>query len=184
VLPVQRLRWMSFGHVEADECGSMNQWLAAAPHSQVAFGALGCMVSIADMADRPPRPLADGEVVDIGGHRLRQIRTPHVPHAWEAQLLYDETTGTLLCGDLFAQAGGGPALVHDSDLVGPAFTAEDVFRGTSLTPWTARTISALADLAPRTLALMHGPSFSGDCAGALRALADGYADRVAQAMAA
>jgi flavorubredoxin len=184
VLPLERLRWITFGHVEADECGSMNQWLAAAPASQVAHGALGCMVSITDMADRPPRPLADGEVLDIGGHRLRQIPTPHVPHAWEAQVLYDETAGTLLCGDLFAQVGGGPALVHDADLVTPAFTAEDMFHGTSLTPWTARTISGLADLAPRTLALMHGPSFTGDCAAALRGLADGYAGRIALAMAA
>ena len=184
VLPVPRLRWLSFGHVEADECGSMNQWLAAAPQAQVAYGQLGCMVSISDMADRPPRPLADGEVLDIGGHRLRQIPTPHVPHAWEAQLLYDETTATLLCGDLFAQTGDAPALVHDTDLVSPAFNAEDIFHGTSLTPWTGHTISALAELNPRTLALMHGPSFTGDCAGALIALADGYTGRVARAMAA
>jgi flavorubredoxin len=181
VLPVERLRWISFGHVEADECGSMNLWLAAAPSAQVAFGELGCMVSVADMADRPPRPLADGEILDTGGHRLRQIPTPHVPHAWEAQLLFDETTGTLLCGDLFAQTGGGAALMHDTDLVSPAMAAEDLFRGSCLAPATAPTISALADLAPRTLALMHGPSFTGDCAAALRDLAGGYAGRTALA---
>jgi flavorubredoxin len=178
VLPLDRLRWVSFGHVEADECGAMNQWLAAAPSSQVAHGALGCMVSIADMADRPPRPLAEGEVLDIGGHRLRQISTPHVPHAWEAQVLFDESTGTLLCGDLFTQVGGGSALVHDADVVSPALEAEDMFRATCLTSSTAPTMRSLADLAPRTLALMHGPSFTGDCAGALRDLADAYAGRL------
>jgi flavorubredoxin len=183
VLPVEQLRWITFGHVEADECGAMNQWLAAALSSQVAHGALGCMVSIADMADRPPRPLAEGEVLDIGGHRLRQISTPHVPHAWEAQVLFDESTGTLLCGDLFTQVGGGSALVHDADVVSPALEAEDVFRATCLTSSTAPTMRSLADLAPRTLALMHGPSFTGDCAGALRDLADAYAARLSLATA-
>ena len=119
VLPVERLRWITFGHVEADECGAMNQWLAAAPSAQVAHGALGCEVSIDDMADRPPRPLAEGEVLDIGGHRLRTISTPHVPHGWEAQVLFDESTGTLLCGDLFTRVGNGAALVHDADMVEP-----------------------------------------------------------------
>jgi len=184
VRPVEQLRWITFGHVEADECGAMNQWLAAAPSSQVAHGALGCMVSIADMADRPPRPLAEGEVLDIGGHRLRQISTPHVPHAWEAQVLFDESTGTLLCGDLFTRTGNGAALVHDTDMVSPALEAEDVFHDTCLTPSTAPTMRSLAELEPRTLALMHGPSFAGDCAGALRDLADAYAHRVNLAMSA
>jgi len=178
VLPVERLRWITFGHVEADECGAMNQWLAAAPSAQVAHGELGCAISIADMADRPPRPLAEGEVLDIGGHRLRQISTPHVPHAWEAQVLFDESTGTLLCGDLFTRVGREAALVHDTDMVSPALEAEDMFHDTCLTPSTAPTMRQLAELAPRTLALMHGPSFAGDCAGALRDLADAYAQRL------
>ncbi|HZB41769.1 MAG TPA: MBL fold metallo-hydrolase, partial [Ilumatobacter sp.] len=110
VVPVESLRWITFGHVEADECGAMNIWLAAAPNSQVAHGALGCMVSLNDLCDRAPRRLADGEVIEIGGKRLRQIPTPHVPHGWEAQVLLEETTGTLLCGDLFTQIGAGPAL--------------------------------------------------------------------------
>jgi flavorubredoxin len=184
VLPVQRLRWITFGHVEADECGSMNQWLAAAPHAQVAHGALGCAVSLNDLADRPPRPLADGEVLDLGRHRLRQIPTPHVPHAWEAQLFFDATTATLFCGDLFTQLGDRPPLVHDADLITPALAAEDVFGATALTPATGPTIASLADLAPRTLALMHGPSATGNCAAALRDLADGYAHRVAAVLAA
>src|SRR5690349_17310188 len=183
VLPLHRLRWITFGHVEADECGSLNQWLAAAPAAQVAHGSLGCAVSIADLADRPPRPLADGEVLDIGEHRLRHLPTPHVPHGWDAQVLFDETTATLFCGDLFTQVGDGPALVHDADLVTPAFAAEDMFHATGLTPATARTIHGLADLAPRTLALMHGPSAAGGCGEALTAPADGYARRLATAPA-
>ncbi len=113
VVPVESLRWLSFGHVEADECGAVNMWLKAAPASQVTFGALGCEISLNDMCDRPTRPLADGEVLDLGGKRVRQISTPHVPHGWEAQVLFEETTGTLLCGDLFTQPAGGPALTTD-----------------------------------------------------------------------
>jgi flavorubredoxin len=154
----------------------MNQWLAAAPHAEIAFNGLGCMVSVGDMADRPPRALADDEVLDLGGHRVRVINTPHVPHAWEAQVMFDETTSTLLCGDLFAQIGEPPALVHDVDLVTPAMEAEALFHGSCLTASTAPTIRSLADLAPRTLALMHGPAFAGDGAAALHALADSYAE--------
>jgi flavorubredoxin len=175
VVPLDRLRWISFGHVEADECGAMNQWLAAAPRAEVAFGELGCLLSVSDLADRAPRPLADGEVLDIGGHRLRVITTPHVPHGPDAQVLYDETACVLFCGDLFAQGGDPPALVHAADLVGPALAAEAVFAGTCLTPATAPTIRRLAEFSPRTLGLMHGPAYAGDCAAALDGLADGYA---------
>jgi flavorubredoxin len=170
VIPVEALRWISFGHVEADECGAMNAWLAAAPDAKVAYGALGCMVSLNDMADRPPRPLEDGEVLDIGGKRLRQISTPHVPHGWEAQVLFEETTGTLLCGDLLTQTGAGPALTTD-DVLGRAMEAEGMFHATALAPTTASTIRALGDLAPTTLAIMHGSSFQGDGRRALHALA-------------
>jgi flavorubredoxin len=177
VVPLERLRWISFGHYESDECGAMNDVLAAAPHAEVVFNGLGCMVSIGDMADRPPRPVEDSEVLDLGGHRLRFITTPHVPHGWEAQVLFDETTSTLLSGDLFSQLGEPPALVQDIDLVTPSFDAEALFGYTCLTATTAPTIRRLADLAPRTLALMHGPAFAGDCAAALHGLADGYAER-------
>jgi flavorubredoxin len=180
VLPPEQLRWIAFGHVESDECGAMNAWLAVAPEAVVAHGAIGCMVSLNDLADRPPRALADGEVIDLGGKRVRHIDTPHVPHAWEARVLYEETTNTLLCGDLFAHLGNGPA-VTSTDIVGPAAAAEDAFRSTCLTPATAPTIRRLSALAPRTLALMHGSSFAGDCAGALAALADDYTRRFEQA---
>jgi flavorubredoxin len=179
VLDPGRLRWISFGHVEADECGAMNQWLAVAPHAQVTFNGLGCSVSVDDLADRAPVPRADGESFELGGHTVRMLVTPHVPHGWEAQVLYDETTRTLLCGDLFSRLGGGPALVHDADLVGPALEAEDLFGATALTPTTAPTLRGLAGLAPRTLGLMHGPAFAGDGAAALHDLADAYAGRFA-----
>jgi flavorubredoxin len=173
VLPVHRLRWITFGHIEADECGSMNQWLAAAPHAEVAHGVVGCMVSLNDLADRPPRPLSDGEVLDLGGKRVRHIDTPHVPHAWEARVLYEETTETLLCGDLFTHLGNRRAL-SDDDIVEPAIEAEMMFRYSSLAPDTAPVMRRLGDLAPKTLALMHGSSFNGDGAKALSDLANAY----------
>lgn len=180
VLPVESLRWISFGHVEADESGSMNMWLAAAPQSQVTFGALGCMVSLDDLCDRPPRPLADGEVIDIGGKRLRQISTPHVPHGWEAQVLFEETTRTLLCGDLFTHVGAPPAVTSD-DIVEPAMAAESMFHATSLTPSTASVIRGLGDLEPATLAVMHGASYHGDGKRALHDLAAAYEKLLAEA---
>ncbi len=174
VLGVERLRWLSFGHLESDECGSMNQWLAAAPASEVAFNPLGCAISLNDMSDRPPRAVSDEDALDIGGHRLRMLPTPHVPHGWEAQVMFDETTGTLFCGDLFTQTGDSPALVHDADIVQPALDAEALFGATAVTAATAPTIRRLAELAPRTLALMHGPAFVGDGRAALLDLADAY----------
>jgi flavorubredoxin len=178
VVPVEQLRWISFGHVESDECGSMNDWLGAAPQSTVAQSMTGCMVSVTDLADRAPRPLADGEVLDIGGHRMRWIDTPHVPHAWEAGILYDETSRTLFCGDLFTRTGAYAPATTD-DIVGPAIAAEDIFRASSLAPSSGATLRRLADLDVATLALMHGPTFTGDCRGALLDLADDFDKRIA-----
>ncbi len=176
VMPVERLRWITFGHVESDECGAMNLLLEAAPAAQVAHGALGCLVSLNEMADREPRPLADGEVIVVGDKRLRHIDTPHVPHGWEARILFEESTSTLLCGDLFTHLGDGPP-VREADIVEQADQAEDLFHATCLTPSTAPTIRNLAALEPAVLAVMHGSSFRGDCAGALHALADRYEAR-------
>ena len=177
----ERLRWIAFGHFEADECGSMNEWLAAAPNAEVAHGQTGCLVSLNDMADRTPRVLQDGETIDLGGgRRVRYLDTPHIPHGWDAGVLYEESSGTLMCGDLFTQLGDGPALT-EGDVVGPAITAEDLFGFSSLNPGMGATIRRLGELAPRTLALMHGPSFNGDATAALRALADDY-DRGVRAL--
>ena len=182
LIPPERLRWITFGHYEADECGAMNEWLAAAPRAEVAHGQTGCLVSLNDMADRTPRILADGEAIDLGGgKRVRYLDTPHIPHGWDAGVLYEEGTGTLLCGDLFTHVGDGPALT-EADVVGPAIAAEDLFRFSSLHPGMGATIRRLATLAPRRLALMHGSSFVGDGAAALCALADDYDRRVRAAL--
>lgn len=176
VIPLERLRWITFGHVEADECGAMNQWLAAAPNAEVAHGALACFVQVNDLADRPPRPLPDGEVIEVGERRVRHIDTPHVPHGWDAGLLFEESTSTLLCGDLFTAFGRHPA-VTDSEIVGPAMAAEDLAGSTALTTVLAPTLRSLAALRPATLGLMHGPAYTGDCAAALHGLADAYWER-------
>lgn len=177
IIPPDSLKWIAYGHFEADECGAMNEWLAVAPQAQAAHGQTGVMVSLTDFADRSPRILADGETIDLGDKRVRFIDTPHTPHGWDAGVLYEETTSTLLCGDLFTQLGNDRALT-DGDVVGPAIAAEDLFKYSALNPAMGATIRSLAKLAPRTLALMHGPSYSGDGAAALNALADDYDRRI------
>jgi flavorubredoxin len=173
IVPVERLRWVAFGHVEADECGSMNLWLATAPKAVVVHGHIACMVSLNDLADRPPRALADGDVLDLGGRRVRYLDTPHVPHAWESGLMFEETTGTLFCGDLFTQLGQGPAVTSET-IVAAAIAAENAFGATSLTPATGPIVRRLAALEPRRLAVMHGSCFAGDCATQLSELAAFY----------
>ena len=173
-MPVESLRWITFGHVEADECGSMNMWLAAAPHSQVAHGALGCDVSLNDLCDRPPRALAEGEVIDLGGKRVRQISTPHVPHGWEAQVLFEETTGTLLCGDLFSQRRrrrrrSRPTTSSSRRWPPRACSTPPAWRRTP-----RRRCGRSATWHPTTLAIMHGSSFQGDGKQALYDLAASY----------
>jgi flavorubredoxin len=174
VMEVRRLRWIAFSHIEADECGALGEWLAAAPEATVTHGAIGCAIWLNDQAPRPPRALADGEVVDLGGRRVRRLDTPHVPHCWDAGLLYEETTGTLFTSDLFTHAGD-PAPLTRGDIIEPAMVAEKQFGYTGVTPGTAPTIRRLAALAPRTLGVMHGSSFSGNTGPVLGALADFYA---------
>lgn len=178
VLPPESLRWVSFGHVEADESGAMNDWLAIAPEATVAQGMIGCMVSISDLADRAPRTLMDGETLDIGGHVVQWFDTPHVPHAWEAGVLYDATAKTLFCGDLFTRFGEFEAATT-TDIVGPAVQAEDEMPGgLSLHPSSGATIRRLAELDVQTLAPMHAPAFTGDCTSALHDLADDFDRRI------
>ena len=179
VLPLEQLRWISFGHLEADECGAMNKWLAACPRSQIVHGVVGARVSIDDMADRPARVLSDDNILDLGGRRVRFIETPHVPHGWDAGVIYEEETSTLFCGDLFAHGGNGPP-VTTSDILAPAIAAPSA--AMSLTPSTAPTIRRLSQLAPRTLAVMHGSSFTGDAAAALGGLAAHYLSRLRAAL--
>ena len=179
LMPVEQLRWISFGHVEADECGAMNLWLAAAPKAEVVHGRTACDISLNDLADRAPRAVADGELITSGRRRVRYIDTPHVPHAWESGVVFEETTATLFCGDLFTQFGDVPTTQQD---IGPgAIAAEDAFHSSSVGPATAPTIRKLAGLKPKTLALMHGPTFIGDGADALNRLADYYEGLVQKA---
>src|SRR5215218_5173912 len=179
VLPPERVGWISFGHLESDESGAMNEWLEAAPESPVLAGRLANVVSLNDLAVRPPVDIDDGDVLDLGGKRVRHLDTPHVPHGWDARVLYEETTGTLLCGDLFTRLGDVGAST-DSDIVGPAAEAEDAFHATCLAPSTGDTIRQLADLGSTTLALMHGSAYTGDNAAALHTLADEYDRRIAE----
>ena len=174
LMPVERLRWISFSHFEADESGAMNLWQERAPRAQVVHGRLGCDVSLNDLSLRPPRALDDGESLDLGGKRVRYLATPHVPHGWDAGLMFEERTGTLLCSDLVGQLGDGPALAK-GDIVGPALESENLWRSMSVTRDTIQTMERLAGLNPRTLAIMHGSSLNHGCADALRSFAAGLA---------
>jgi flavorubredoxin len=172
LLPLDRLRWISFGHLEADECGAMNEWLAASPLAQVVHGVVGCRVSIDDMADRPPLVLSGDDILDLGSRRIRFVHTPHVPHGWDAGVIFEEETSTLFCGDLFAH-GGDPSALTESDIVEPATVALRVTSTAS--PAAARVVRGLTNLEPRLLAVMHGASFRGDTSAAINGLADHYA---------
>lgn len=177
IMPVEKLRWMSFGHFEADECGGMNDWLAVAPHAELMHGVVGCRTSIGDMADRAPRMLTNNQVIDIGGKRIRYMDTPHVPHGWDAGTIFEETTKTLFVGDLFGHLGQAEALTN-TDILGRAMTGIETTYSTSLVPTTAPTIRKFGELKPETLAVMHGSSYAGDCVGQLNGLADAYEGRL------
>ncbi len=183
IMSPTRLRWVTFGHYEADECGAMNAWLAACPQAKIAHGRMGVIVSIGDQADRPPHSFDDGDWLELGGKRVRYIATPHVPHGWDAGVIYEETTKTLFAGDLFTRTGDEPP-IGDADIVGPALATEDRFHATALTPLTAPTIRRLAALDIDTLALMHAPAYTGDAAHALEALAAAYGERLASSSSA
>lgn len=170
VMPVERLRHISFSHYEADECGALNDFLGAAPRAAPLCGRIAAMVSVGDVADRAPRPLDDDERISIGMHKLRWLATPHLPHAWECGFLMEETTRTLLCGDLFTQGGAVHPAVTEADILEPseAFRLQlDYYSHTKDGP---AMMARLAALKPQTLACMHGPAWRGDGAALLRAL--------------
>ena len=170
VMPVERLRWIGFSHFEADECGALNQFLAEAPLAEPLCGRVAAMVSVGDYADRPPRGLDDGEAVTLGRHQVQWLYTPHLPHAWECGFLMEETTRSLLCGDLFTQGGATHPALTEADILEPseAFRLQlDYF---SHAKDARAMIERLAALEPQTLACMHGPAWRGDGAALLRAL--------------
>ena len=154
ITTLERLRWLSFGHIEVDECGAMNEWLAAAPHAQIAHAQVACDISLYGMADRAPRALADGESLDLGGRRVRFVYTPRVPHGWEAAVMFEETASTLLCGDLFTHSGDGPPITG-ADVLGPALNAEAMFHAMCGGTDTGPMLRKLAALAPNPALQVH-----------------------------
>jgi flavorubredoxin len=172
VIDVARLRHISFSHFESDECGALNEWLAVAPQAQVTCSQLGAMVSVNDFIGREARGLGEGETFTTGKYRFRYVTTPHLPHGWDAGVLFEETQRTLLCSDLFHQVGDVEPLTQ-SDVVGRSHQAMRAYQAGVLaeyvpyTPLTAKNLAKLAALTPKTLAIMHGSSFAGDCARAL-----------------
>lgn len=181
LLPLERLTYIAFSHYEADECGSLNDFLAVAPQAVPVCSQVAAMVSINDIADRAPRPLQDGETLALGSHALRWFDTPHLPHGWETGLMFEQSTDTLLCGDLFTQGGEGKAPLVETDILGPS----ERFRGAmdyyAHAPDTRDMLERLAQEAPTTLACMHGSAWRGDGAALLRALADSVERRRSEA---
>lgn len=171
VMPLERLRYVGLSHFEADECGAMNELLAAAPRAVPLCSRIAAMVSVNDVADRPARALADGEKISLGQHVLRWLDTPHMPHGWECGLLMDTHTGTLLCGDLFTQGGGGEKPITESDILGPSEAFRKHMDYYAHTPSTRTLLERLAEERPKTLACMHGSAWRGDGAALLRQLA-------------
>ena len=174
VMPVERLRHIAFSHVEADECGSLNEWLAVAPQSTPLCGRVAALVSIGDLADRPPRALADGEALSLGKNTVRWFDTPHLPHAWETGYLMEERTRSLLCGDILSQAGAEHPPITESDILGPSEAFRQEMDYYSHTKNGREMLERLASLEPTTLACMHGSAWQGDGAALLRALAEAW----------
>lgn len=175
IIDPARLRSIGFSHFEADECGALTEWLSVAPHAEVVCSDLGALVSVNDFIGRPARGLEDGGTFSTGKYRFRFCRTPHLPHGWDAGVLFEETRKTLLCSDLFHQAGDVEALT-ESDVVGRSRQAMIEYQAGILadyvpyTPLTSRNLRKLADLKPEILAIMHGSSFRGNGEQALRDL--------------
>jgi flavorubredoxin len=172
VLPMSRLRYVSFSHFEADECGSLNQWLAVAPQAVPLCGQIAAMTSVEDIADRPPQVLADGETLSLGSHQVQWFDTPHLPHAWECGFLMETHTRTFLCGDLLTQPGANPPALTESDILGPSEAFRHQLDYYAHAKNARAMLERLASAKPTTLACMHGSAWRGDGAQMLRALAD------------
>jgi flavorubredoxin len=172
VMPIERLLYVGLSHFEADECGSLNQLLALAPTAVPLCSQVAAMVSIGDIADRPPRALADGEQLALGRHTLQWFDTPHVPHGWDCGLLMESLTGTFFCGDLFTQPGFGEQALTEADILGPSEAFRQPMDYYAHAPHTAATLARLAQQKPRTLACMHGSAWRGDGGALLRHLGE------------
>jgi flavorubredoxin len=172
IMPLDRLRYIGFSHFEADECGALNAFLAAAPRAEPLCGQIAAMVSVGDYADRPPRALEDGATISLGQHRVRWLDAPHLPHAWECGFLMETTTATLLCSDLFTQGGSHHPPLTEADILAPSEAFRHKMDYFSHTRNARAMLERLAELQPTTLACMHGSAWRGDGAALLRALAD------------
>jgi flavorubredoxin len=177
VMPVERLRYVGLSHFEADECGAMNEFLAAAPNAVPVCGRIAALVSVNDAADRPARALADGEILSLGKHKMRWFDTPHLPHGWDCGLMMDTHTRTFFCGDLFTQGGAGDPPVTESDILAPSEAFRSHMDYYAHAPDTAGTLARLAAERPTTLACMHGSAWRGDGAALLRALAEAVCEK-------
>lgn len=172
VMPVEKLRYVALSHFEQDECGSLNDWLAVAPQATAVCSKVGAMTSINDLAERPPRALADGETLSLGSHQMRWFETPHLPHGWDCGYMMEHKTRTLMCGDLFTQGGVGAQAITESDILGPSEAMRQGLDYFSHARNTREMLERLASAEPATLACMHGSAWHGDGASLLRALAD------------
>jgi flavorubredoxin len=171
VMRPERLRYVSFSHFEADECGSLNEWLAVAPRAEPLCGAIAAMTSVGDVANRAPRVIADGERVSLGKHAVRWFDTPHLPHAWECGHLYEDSTATFFCGDLFTQPGATHPPVTESDILSPSEAFRRALDYFSHSKHAPAQLERLAQTQPALLACMHGAAWRGDGAALLRELA-------------
>jgi flavorubredoxin len=172
VLPVESLAFIASSHFEADECGALNELLAVAPRAVALGSKVAVMISLADIADRAPRALADGERLSLGRHVVRWQDTPHLPHGWDCGYLFDETSGALLCGDIFTQGGADHPPSTEAEILGPSEAMRGAMDYYAHAPNSGALLEKLAALRPTTLACMHGAAFRGDGAGLLRALAE------------
>lgn len=168
---VAKLRHVGFSHFESDECGALNEWLAVAPAAQAVCSTVAAMVSVQDFADRPPRALADGEELSLGKKKVRWLDAPHLPHNWECGFMFESTTRTLLCGDLFTQGGTDNPPITERDILGPSEALRKSMGGVAIEAGARKLLTKLASTEPTTLATMHGSSFRGDGAALLLGLA-------------
>lgn len=184
VLPLERLRYVAFSHFEADECGSLNDFLAAAPAAVPVSSQVAAMVSVNDVADRPGRAMADGEILRTGRRAFKWLDAPHVPHAWENGFMMELETRTMLCGDLFTMGESIDGAVTGRDILGPSEAFRQPMDYYAHSPQTAATLEKLARENPTTLAVMHGSAWRGDGASLLRALSRSLTSSKPMAMAA
>ncbi|MBT8324091.1 MAG: MBL fold metallo-hydrolase [Winogradskyella sp.] len=167
-----KLMWIGFSHFEVDECGALNEWLQVAPNAKAVCSEAGAIVNMGDFAIRPAFAMPSNAVLNTGKHNYRFIRTPHLPHGWDAGVLFEETNGTLLCSDLFHQNGNVKDITDKDILDSHKNSMLEYEQGPLMeySPYTGNTskiLYSLADLKPKTLATMHGSSFFGDCSKAL-----------------